>query len=323
VSDPRTEALETYFRLMTMNGGVQVYRAALGSGILQAIVAAPATAADAGARCGLRTEPVRLVLDTLAAAGLLRKSGELFEAAPAAKFILGPYRDLGDLFWNHLPKLLATGEPLVALDRAEQGEAFYQAQAASLEWMLATAAETAAPVLASRSPRAVLDVGAGSAVWSLALAKRDRGVTVTALDRPGVLQVAQAAATRAGVADRFTALPGEFLTVALPEAAFDLAIVANVAHLLPFEGNVALLRRLHRTLRPGGAAAVIDVVPGSPAGDLPRALYALGLALRTKAGRTYTREELDSALAEAGFSPGTWTALDAVPHTLGLVVAAR
>ncbi len=323
MSDPRLEALETYFRLMSMNGGIQVYRTAVSAGILKKLGTGAATSEEVARTCGLHEGPTHLVLETLAAVGLLRRNGATFELAPAARFVMGPYRDLGDAYWNHLPKLLATGEPLMSVEKVDQGEAFYQAQAAALEWMLAPAAEAASAVLARRAPREVLDVGAGSAVWSLAVAKRDSAVRVTALDRPGVLQVALAAAARAGLSKQLIALPGEFNTVELMDDHFDLAIIANVAHLLTPEGNVALLRRIHGALKPGGAVAVIDVVPGNPTGDLPRALYALGLALRTKSGRTYSREELDRCLSEGGFDPGTWTGLDVVPHTLGMVVASR
>ncbi|HKS17312.1 MAG TPA: class I SAM-dependent methyltransferase [Planctomycetota bacterium] len=317
------EALETYFRLMYMNGGVQVYRTAMGAGIPQALTAGPATVAEIAAKCGLKPGPAQLVIDALAALGLVQEAGGKYSLAPVASFLLGSYRDLGDAYWNHLPKLLATGEPLVAVEQATQGEAFYVAQAAALEFMVAPAAEVASAILARRAPKQVLDVGAGSAAWSLAVARRDPAVRVTAIDRPGVLKVAAASASRQGLADRFTPLPGDFSTVELMEEGFDLAIVANVAHLLSPEGNVSLFRRIHKALKPGGAVAVIDVVPGSTNGDLPRALYALGLALRTKTGRTYAREELDRCLSEAGYESAAWTSLEVVPHTLGMAVAPK
>jgi SAM-dependent methyltransferase len=321
MKDPRVEALETYFRLMSMNGGVQVFRSAMKAGILDRIRVEPLTADEIARRCELKAAPARLVLEALCALGLIRKSGEVWELAPAARSVMGPYRDLGDVYWSHLDTLLSTGEPLVNLDQAEQGESFYKAQAAALEWMLTPAAGAAAAVLARRAPREVLDVGAGSAVWSLTLAKLDPAVRVTALDRPGVLEIAQASAGKAGVSDRLIPLPGDFNTVEIPAARFDLAIAANVVHLMPREGTVALLGRIHRALKPDGAVAVIDVVEGSPEGGLARSLYALGLALRTKTGRTYSREDLDSCLADAGFSRGTWTSIEVAPHTLGMVVA--
>jgi hypothetical protein len=224
VSDPRLEALETYFRLMSMNGGVRVYQTAMSAGILPALAADPATGEELAGKCGVRAGPARLVLDALAALGLVQKAGEKYELASAAKFLMGPYRDLGDAYWNHLPTFLATGEPLVAVEKAEQGEAFYVAQAAALEFMVAPAAEVASAILARLAPKQVLDVGAGSAAWSLAVARRDPAVRVTALDRPGVLKVAVASATRQGLADRLITLPGEFSAVELMDEAFDLAI---------------------------------------------------------------------------------------------------
>lgn len=321
MSDPRLEALESYFRLMYMNGGVQVFRTAMSAGILEALGAGPISAEELATKAKLQSGPTRLLVDALAALGLVQETDGTVALAPAASFVMGPYRDLGDSYWAHLPTLLATGEPLMTVEKAEQGEAFYQAQAAALEWMVAPAAAVAAEILARLTPSEVLDVGAGSAAWSLALAARDREVRVTAIDRAGVLKIALASAARRGLADRFTALPGDFTTVELMDERFDLAIIANVAHLLPPAGNVTLFRRMRRALKPGGAVAVIDVVPGAPGGDLPRALYALGLALRTKTGRTYSREELGRCLSDAGFESWTWKSLDVVPHTLGMVVA--
>lgn len=319
-------ALATYARLMSANGAAQIYRAAQQAGVLQALANGPADAAAVAATCGTAMRPTALLLDGLAALGLVERSGGAYGLTPVARFLAGPYRDLGDAYWSHLPAFLRTGEPMARMDDPRESERQYQAQAMALAWMMAPAAEAAATALdigTRRRRLAVLDVGAGAAGWSLALARRDPATTVTALDWPAVLTIAQKAAEEAGLPERFAAIAGDYHTVALPEAAFDLAIVANVTHLETAGGNRHLFERLRRALRPGGEIAVIDVFPGQPAGALPAALYALGLALRTANGRVQGSADLESWLTAAGFADCRFIPLEAPPYTMGMLLARR
>jgi len=317
-------ALETYAQLMSANGAVQIYRGAQQAGILQTLASGPARAAAVAQACGTAMRPTALLLDALAALGLVEPSGEAYALAPVARFLAGPYRDLGDSYWSHLPAFLETNQPLVRMDDPQVSERHYQAQALALAWMMAPAAEAAATALdigGARRSLAVLDVGAGAAGWSLALARRDPATTVTALDWPAVLAIAQKAAAEAGLQERFTTIAGDYRKIALPEAAFDLAIVANVTHLETAAGNRDLFERVRRSLRPGGEIAVIDVFPVQPAGALPAALYALGLALRTASGRVHSAADLESWLAAAGFGDCRFIPLDAPPCTMGMLLA--
>jgi ubiquinone/menaquinone biosynthesis C-methylase UbiE len=317
-------ALDAYTRLMSANGAAQIYRAAQEAGVLQALASGAASAAAVAAACGTAVRPTALLLDGLVALGLVEPSGDGYGLAPVVRFLSGPYRDLGDHYWAHLPALLKTGEPLVRMDDAHESERQYQAQAMALAWMMAPASEAAATVLDIGNDRrglAVLDVGAGAAGWSLALARRDPATTVTALDWPAVLAIAQKAAAEAGLQERFATIAGDYHEVALPEAAFDLAIVANVTHLETAAGNRDLFERLRQSLRPGGEIAIIDVFPVQTAGALPAALYALGLALRTTHGRVHSAADLESWLAAAGFDDCRFTPLEAPPYTMGMLLA--
>ena len=321
---PDNHALETYARLMSANGAAQIYRAAQQAGVLRALANGPATAAAVATACGTAIHPTALLLDGLGALGLVEPDDEAYRLAPAARFLAGPYRDLGDAYWSHLPAFLRTGEPMARMDDPRESERQYQAQAMALAWMMAPAAEAAATTLdlgRRRRGLAVLDVGAGAAGWSLALARHDPGTSVTALDWPAVLAIAQKAAMEAGLQQRFATIVGDYHKVALPAAAFDLAIVANVTHLETPAGNRDLFERVRRSLRPGGEIAVIDVFAVQPAGALAAALYALGLALRTAHGRVHGAADLEGWLAAAGFNECQFSPLEAPPYTMGMLLA--
>ena len=327
MSSPDPTMLETYFRLMNTNGVAQVYRTALDVGVLSTLETSPLSAAEVAAACGARPYPIELLLDSLVAMGAVRKDGDRYGLADVTRLLLhSDYRELGDQYWRYLPTFLQMAVPLRKMDDVAESEAHYQSQAAMLGWMLSPAAATAATLLQARSTRrglAILDVGAGSAVWSLSLARLDAQAQVTAVDWPLVLEVATENAADFGLSDRLTTIAGNIHEVELPGAAFDLAIVANVTHLLTPQGNEALFSKLHRTLNVTGEIVVIDAFPGAAAGDVPYAIYRLGLALRTENGRVYEAEQLQSILTSAGFERGELVALDVSPHMVGMLVARK
>ena len=327
MTDP-TRTLEHYFRLMNMNGAAHVYREALRAGVLDALQTGPRPSAAVAQECGLAERPVALLVESLAALGLVDDAGDRrYGLTPLAQALLGgSYRELGDQYWSHLATFLRTGVPVTRMDGAGESERHYQAQAAALAWMLAPAAEAAARALDAAGTLGgadILDVGAGSAIWSLTLARQAPGAKVTAVDWPAVLRVAAATAQRLGVAERLALRPGSYHQVELPVEAFDLAILGNVTHLETPDGNRALLERVRRALRAGGRLAIFDVLPGLPAGDLNRALYALGLALRTEHGQVYSPRELEDLLARTGFGPARLVNFDVPPHAVGMLVARR
>ncbi len=325
MNDP-AEMLSRYYALMAANGADRVYREAVSSGLLDALLETPQSTEALATATDAKPRPVGLVCAVLESLGLLTRNGEAWVATPLARTLLsGAYRELGDPYWIHLPDFLATDEPITQMDDPTQSEAHYRRQAEALGWMLAPAAEAAAALLAKTLTAvercAILDAGAGSAVWSLALAERLPQAQVTAADWPGVLELAKAHAERRGLADRLTLLPGDLAEADLPDDAFDLAILGNVTHLLPLEHCTALFAKLHATLKPGGRLIVFDIFPGLTEGDLNRTLYALGLALRTRAGRVHSAADLSVGLERVGLSQPTLTPLDVMPHTLGMLTA--
>jgi ubiquinone/menaquinone biosynthesis C-methylase UbiE len=148
----------------------------------------------------------------------------------------------------------------------------------------------------------ILDVGAGAAPWSLAIAQRNPRCRVTALDLDAVIPTTRGAVAASGSADRFTYLPGDIFTVALPEKAYDLVVLGNVCHLFDAPAILRLLRRLRHALRPGGRIAVIDaIVPDDEETARSVRLYAVGLLTRTSAGAVHSEKSYRDWLATAGY----------------------
>ena len=327
MNGPDRTALETYFRLMNSNGAAQVYHAALELGIYGALERGPAPVTEIAQACGANERAITLLMAALEALGLAEPRDALgYGLTDAARMLLSSeYRELGNQYWRHLSVFFRTGQPLMRMDDPSQSESLYQAQAAALGWMLSHAANEAARRLESRTllrGSAIIDIGAGSGIWSLTIARHDSEAHVTAVDWPAVLEVTRKTASIFKMQDRLTTIAGDFHEIALPDGRFDLAIVANVSHLQSPDGNVALFCKLHASLKPGGEIVVIDALPGGSQGEAPLALYQLGLALRTQNGRVYSASELAEML-KGLFDQPSLIPIESPPHMMGMLIARK
>lgn len=320
------DGLNKFFQVMSINGAAQLLAMDRQYHFLAACLERPLSVSDLARHCGTHEKPTRLILEGLVVLGLLSEDAQRFVLTDLGKLIAATPQILGNRFWDHLPEYLKTGEPIIKMDELQHQAEHYQAEVGPLGWMLSMAAEEAAKLLeigTRRKGLRILDMGAGSAVWSLAMLRADLSSRVTALDWPQVLFIAQQQAQKQQLDSRFEILGGDFHQIGLPTGVFDLVILANVTHLETPEGNLDIFRRVHETLSERGEIVVIDVFAGSEQGDLTRIIYQLGLALRTEHGQVYTEEFLAGQFKEAKFKSCELTMLKSPPHILGMLVAGK
>ena len=151
--------------------------------------------------------------------------------------------------------------------------------------------------------RHVLDIGAGSAVWSLAFAQRDPEARVTVADWPLVIErVTKKCVAREGASDRYDYLTGNFRHADFGEGQFDVAILGHICH---SEGPVRtqeLLARVHRALKPRGHILIADLIADDERQEAGYPLlFAVNMLVNTEEGDTFTLAEYREWLLAAGF----------------------
>ena len=156
-------------------------------------------------------------------------------------------------------------------------------------------------VAGAASPVSVLDLAAGSGVWSIALAQASPNVSVTAVDWPGVLEVTERMTARFGVADRY-----KFVAEDLGLADFGHGHhVATLGHILHSEGEARsreLLKKTFAALAAGGTIAIQEfLVDEQRAKNTMGLIFAVNMLVATDDGDTFTFEEIAGWLREAGF----------------------
>jgi SAM-dependent methyltransferase len=318
-----------YAAPLILEAGVRV-------GLFDALAGGPKTLAEVRAATGASERGLRIILNCLVGLGLLTKNGP-------ARYALTPEADaylvsskpayLGGFLrhtsshlipkWLNLTDIVRTGHPAVAVNQEGTGAEFFEKFVEDLFPLNFGAANALADALAidkASGPVTVLDLAAGSGVWSIALAKRSPRVRVTAVDWPGVLPATQRTAERHGVADRFRFFAGDLMSVDFGTG----YQVATLGHILHSEGEARSRKLLAKTaaaLARGGTIAIAEwLVDPDRTGPPMGLIFAVNMLVNTDEGDTFSFEEIAGWLKEAGFvNPRTLE----VPGPAPLVLATK
>ena len=187
--------------------------------------------------------------------------------------------------------------------------------ARSMAPMMRMPAELIAQMFAGSKPIKVLDISAGHGLYGLAFAKHNPNAKVVGLDWANVLEVAKENAAKAGVADRYSTIPGSAFEVDFGSG-YDIILIPNFLHHFDSATNEQVLRKVHSALVPNGIAIAPEFIPNedriSPARDAMFSLQMLG----TPAGDAYTYSELDKMFRIAGFAGTEMRELAPFPQRL-------
>jgi ubiquinone/menaquinone biosynthesis C-methylase UbiE len=206
--------------------------------------------------------------------------------------------------WLSINDVVAAGQPIVRNNVEADGGAFFESFVNDIFPLSYAAAMDLAQHLglaSASSPVRVLDLGAGSGVWGIALAQSSPQVTVTAVDWPAVITVTEKNAARFGLAQRFSFTPGDLL-----EAGFgtghNLATIGHILHSLGEQSSRTLLKRVHAALAPGGTVSIQEfLVNADRTGPMNGLIFAVNMLVNTEHGNTFSFDEIAAWLTEAGF----------------------
>jgi len=105
----------------------------------------------------------------------------------------------------------------------------------------------------------VVDVGTGTALIPIAMARRDASATIVAVDMAEhMLAVARTNVERAGLTARITLAKADAKGAPFADGAFDVVVSNSIVHHIP--SPAVALAEMVRLARPGGALFVRDLV---------------------------------------------------------------
>ncbi|GGX79923.1 class I SAM-dependent methyltransferase [Streptomyces minutiscleroticus] len=320
-------------QLLTMMSAVRktgVLRAGVDLKVFDALADGPADAETVATACTADPRGTRILLNALAAIGLLEADQDLYTLAPGAERILVSthpeyYGDAvrlaaSDYEWDaikHLGDAVRQGGTVMNTNAETPSYTFWEDFAELGTLNTQPVADLVADELlpwsdASDDRVKVLDVACGHGFYGYTLARKDPRAHIWSLDWPNVLAVTEANAQRLGVSHQAHFIPGDMFEAPL-EGPYDIVIVANVLHHFSTERATQLLRRMADVVRPGGklVAIAISTGDGRPADDpIPHLFSALMLAW-TSEGQVHPLSAYEDMVTAAGFARPK---LHTVPH---------
>lgn len=269
---------------------IRALTASIRTGIWTALTHGCRPAVKLAEELDLVPDAVRRILQLLEARGWTRQTARGWTVNPKLVENGGMLPESVPHYVERLEGLedyLKNGEPTQRFGGGKD----YARVASDLGSMFAACADELARRLPFQ-PTSVLDLGAGSGVFGLAMARRHKLDRLVGFDRAEVIPAFERHAVESGFETIATGRAGDFLFDELPSD-FDCALLCNVLRILSRDDAQSLLDRARDTLRPGGHLVVVDVIGEDPPGlRLRRSMYRLDLALRNDSGSTFSQEEL-------------------------------
>lgn len=289
-----------------------VFAAAADLELFDAVAKRPRSMAELARALGADTRGMAVLLDALAALGLLKKRAGRYALAPGLGrwltadgegSILPMAQHQANCMrnWVQLARVVQTGRPADRTPSVRGGAGDHEAFIGAMHSISAPAADSVVAALEPFRFTHLLDVGGASGTWTMALLRKRPSARATLFDLPDVIPMARRRLKADGFLKRVTLVAGDYNRDELPPGA-DLVWVSAIVHQNSREENRALFGRVFRALEPGGVIAIRDIVMETDRTQpVAGALFAVNMLVATEGGGTFTFDELRKDLESAGF----------------------
>lgn len=291
-------------------------------GVFDALRAQPLTLDALAEQLHCHPQGLKLLMQLLVSAGYVRQRGGRYRNSPLARrwltsdspFNVAPYivhsPDIVAI-WDHLPEVVRTGEQAMRMPYDEDAAdpevaaalARHYAGLASLAMTLGR--EITARVRLPRDARQLLDVGGSHAAYSVLFCRKYPALQATIVDiQPGI-EAGKYTAKQTGMEERLSFLCADIVREDFASSLvgqFDAALYFHIAHLLPPELNVELLKKVAQTLKPGGMLIFVDQVTDQVHGSRLASLMVqfMALTMTTVGGTVYPFPTVKGWLEQMG-----------------------
>ncbi|MDI6852472.1 MAG: methyltransferase [Deltaproteobacteria bacterium] len=277
----------------------------------------PRHAPEVAAKVEANARAVGILLNGLAAIGVVEKQGERFKNGPAAsRYLVHAKEDYRGaiirhmhhtwLGWTELGRTVATGKAPDRkseqwLDRHPESEKSWMRD---FIWGMHAIAQDLAPGVVAKfdlqGVRHLLDLGGGPATYAINFAKANPGIKATVFDLPGPVEIARENIARHGQTDRVGTLAGNFLEDDIGSG-YDFIWVSQILHSHDEAQCQLIIKKCVQALAGGGRLAIQDFFLNDD-GYTPveAALFSVHMLAVTPGGRSYKHREVQEWLREAG-----------------------
>lgn len=307
---------------------IQILKSAVDLGIFEALAGGPLSAARIAEKNSLQLTGTRLIADSLVGMRMIDRAdlnGHARSTEPVyelnltsqtyliseSPLFMGMYlkqHEELDKMWRKLRETIRTGVPVMEVNQDAKAEEIFPHLAEAIVPLGYCVAADVVKFLNERRMgegpvRNVLDLAAGSAVWSIPFAQASRDTHVAALDFAAVLAVTKRITEKFNVSDQYTEVAGSWRDVKVSDDLYDMVILGHILHSEGLEQSKQLLRYCCKAMKKGGTLVIAEYMPNHErTAPLYPLMFGLNMYLATTDGCIFSFEELTALCLDAGFS---------------------
>jgi SAM-dependent methyltransferase len=294
-----------------------IIAAAVNNKVFDSLENGPKTVEQVSKATGASRRGLRAIMNALIGLKLLRKDRQnkySLTSESAAFLVSNKPGSLAAMFGTIVPQLAAkwlplteiarNGQPIKSVNDETEGTEFFSQLVETIIPMSYPAAQKLGDHLKfakAKSEVRVLDLGAGSGIWGIALTQKSPQVRVTALDWPGMIPTTKRITEKFGARDRFNFIKGDLLEANFGSG-YDVVTLGHILHSEGEERSRQLLKKTFRALKSGGTIAIAEwLVNDKRTEPVHSLMFAVQMLVNTDEGDTFSFNEIKSWLEDAGF----------------------
>ena len=294
----------SYWSTCTLHAGVKL-------DVFTPLAEGPLAPGELGAKINCDSRGLAMLLNALAALGLLEKQGHLFAATPfAANFLSRNSHDyLGHIImhhhhlvsgWSKLDQAVRSGAPVRERASREDAESSRESFLMGMFNLATLLAPKIVPQIDLSGRRRLLDLGGGPGTYAIHFCRENPDLSAVICDLPTTRSFAEQTVARFELSERIGFIAVDFENEELPKG-FDVAWLSHVLHGVGPASCAALLKKAVAALEPGGMILIQEfILDDTRDAPLFPALFSLNMLLGTPEGQSYSEGELCEMLSAAG-----------------------
>jgi len=252
------------------------------------------------------------LMNALCGMEILKKVKEKFYNSdlPAKYLIEGKPEFMGNLYhtnnlwnsWSHLTDSIVKGTSFKGDQNKVEKENWVESFIGAMHYRGVNQGKILAMMIDFTNVKSMLDVGGGSAAFSIEIVKKNPLIKATVLDLPHVIPLTKKYVDEAGLLNNFNFIEGDYLTKNF-ESSYDLILLSAIVHINSYEQNKMLIKKCADSLNANGMIIINDfVMIDDRTQPYHGALFSINMLVGTECGDTYTENEMKEWLQSAGLT---------------------
>ncbi len=252
------------------------------------------------------------LMNALCAMGLLKKvKGKFYNTGLSSKYLIeGKPEFMGNLYhtnhlwetWTHLTDSVIKGSSCSGDQNITEKNEWVEAFISAMHYRGVNQGKILSMMIDISNVKNVLDIGGGSAAFSMELVKKNPSINAIVLDLPHVIPITKKYVSQEGLLDKFNFIEGDYLTKDF-EGNNDLILLSAIVHINSFEQNKFLIKKCAESLNKNGMIVINDfIMCKDRTQPYHGTFFSLNMLVGTVSGDTYTEEEIREWYSSAGIT---------------------